>query len=184
MAVTITWSSTNGGTQITAPLDHGGQDAGNTLPTQTVYVRHDGVNDITNCKLYLGPRYNGYTGAQDADTDFQETLDIGSQTDSDYFGGFQINQDATNSFAAAWPTLGSKGTTSDLSVAFRNDVGDSVENGIPLHLNTGVTTTGTIPTGGTPNIRFQLRIVLPIYYQNDTLGERQFSLNMRYTYTS
>ena len=184
MAVTITWSSTNGGAQITAPLDHGGADGGNTLPTQTVYVRHNGINDITNCKLYLGPRYNGYSGGGTSDSDFQETLDIGSETLADYFGGFQINQDATNSFAAAWPTLGSKGSVSDLSIVFRNDVGDSLENGIPVHLNTGVITTGTIPTGDTPNIRFQLRIVLPTYYSNDTLGERQFSLNMRYTYTS
>lgn len=179
MSVNITWSSTNGGTGLTS-ISHGSGADNTILANQTIYIRHDGVNSITNCKLYISSK-ESYTGDFSAAEDLNKIQSWGDMATVSDFGGLQINQDAINSFAASWPTYSSKGSTSSLATAFRTGVGD-FNTGIDIHTNTGATSTGVIQTGTAPNVRFKLRIAIP---DNVTqLGTREFTTKLRYTYTS
>ena len=85
-------------------------------------------------------------------------------------------------YATAWPTHASKGGTGDLAVAFRTDIGDSAPNGVNLHLNTGASSTGVIPAGSSPNVRFKCRIQIPTV--GPAIGVRLFDQKLRYSYTS
>ncbi len=88
--------------------------------------------------------------------------------------------DAINSYAASWPTY--LVPSSAFVNTFRTDTGDSIANGITLHANMGLISTGTIQAGTAPNVRFKLRIQLP--EDEDTPGTREFDQKLRYTFTS
>lgn len=179
MPVSITWSSTNGGMSLSS-IDHGSGANNNILSDQIVYIRHDGINDITNCKLFIGSK-DPYTGNFSAAEDLNTLLAWGDGPTSNNFGGLQINQDAINSWAEPWPTYLSKGTVSSLSTSFRTNIGE-LDSGINLHVNTGASSTGVIPASSTPNVRFKLRMAIPNNVSK--IGTKEFAVKIRYTYTS
>lgn len=181
MSVAIIWSTTNGGDAISESLDHGGDAApGSTLDSQTIYLRHDGDNVIFNCKLYVSVA-SSYEGSFSAATDKNEILAWGDGITEASFGGFQINMNATGGFpVGSWPTYTTKQPSG--GSAFYTGVGDSVDNGIILSTLTGLDSTGIVPAGDSPNVRFACRIAVPS--DEDTSGVRHFSTKLRYSYTS
>lgn len=184
MTIAITWSATNGGAAISEPLDHGQGGNGDTLTAQDVYISHNAVNPITLCKFYIGAYSGTYSGNFAAATDLAELLSWGDGGSTDNFGGFQINMDATGSFATSWPVYGTKGAVTDLAVACRTGVGDSAANGIQLNtaMSAEMSVAGTIPNGMTNWPHFKSRIHIP--QAEGVVGTRQFDQVMRYTYTT
>jgi hypothetical protein len=184
MAVpTITWSSSNGGTAITTTLDHGSKSNGQTSTVQELFVRHDGVNEITNTGIFIREFSGTYGGAATSSADIAELLEWGDATTDSTFGGVHINLDAINAFPAAqWPTRASKSMT--YGYAHRTGVGDSEVNKIVLSKNTYSSsgTDGVVPAGSTPNVRFQVRVQVPT--DEDTLGARQWDAALAYSFTS
>ncbi len=178
--VNITWSITNGGSSITT-LSHGNGAAGSNLTAQTIYIRHNGNNPITNCKVYLAQKSGAYTGAATAAADYNEMLEWGNANLVTTFGGLQFNFNAVGAFPnGSWGTYDSKSKTNGEHV--RTGVGDSIANAIALPTATGATSVGLIEAGSTPNVRFQARYKIPS--AEGTLGARQMDLRLRYTYTS
>lgn len=181
MPVSVTWSLTNGGAAISEPLDHGTGVNGDTLAAQEIHLRHDGVNQITNCGFYLAQKSGAYAGDADAPSDLAELLAWGDDSTENGFGGFQVNMDAVGGFGAgAWPLYNSKQPTN--GSAFFTGVGDTAANKIQLPTSMNLGTPGNIPAGATPNVRFQARIQVPT--DEDTPGVRQFDQKLRFTFTS
>jgi len=181
MSVNVIYSITNGGTALSSTLDHGSSPNGDTTTAQVIYLRHDGVNEITAAALYIQQLTSTYSGSATAAADISEILSWGDASTSAGFGGVQFNLNATGSFpAAAWPTYDDKDPTGGSTC--RTGVGDSSGNAITVPTTTGATAAGTIQTGSTPNVRFQMRAEVPS--AEDTVGIRQFDLALSYTYTS
>lgn len=185
MAVTITWSSANGGTSI-AEVDEGSVGNGSNTTGQEIFIRHNGANIITNCALYIFALSSGYDGDSTAASDLSELLGWGNQTTLADFGGVEFNLNATGTYPSAqWPIYSSKAPTSGGNIVgnvCRTGVGDSASNGIPLVTQCGCTANGTIQTGSAPNVRFKMRIAVP--QSEDTVGERVVNLALTYDYTS
>lgn len=180
MAVNIVFSTTNGGSSITT-LSHGNSSPGSNTTAQTLYIRHDGTNPITNCKLYMAQKSGAYSGAATAAQDFTELLGWGDGNLSTNYGGMLFNFNAIGSFPGGnWPVYNNKTPTSGNTV--RTGVGDSTTNAISIPSATGAPSVGVIPQGSTPNVRFQVRFKVP--NSEGTLGNRQVDLRLRYTYTS
>jgi hypothetical protein len=180
MPVAITWSSTQGGSALSEPLSHGSIAAGNTLPAQQVYLRHDGVNQITNCKFYVSQYSGAYTGGATAAADIAEALAWGDGITLASFGGFQVNMDKAGGFpSGSWPTFSSKQPSN--GSAFFTGAGDSADNAILLSSAMGLTSAGLLQTG-TPDVAFQCRVHIPS--DEGITGIRQFDQKLRYTYTS
>lgn len=181
MAVTLIFSSTNGGASITSPLDHGDSANGATTTAEEIFLRHDGANNITNVGLYLRAYSGSYTGTATATGDFAEIISWADQTTTAGFGGVHINWLATSSYpTSAWPVYTSKSPTG--GVAIRSGIGDSSTTLITLPTTTGATSAGVIPTSAAPNVRFKMRIEVPD--NEDTVGTRLFDMVVQYTYTS
>lgn len=182
MAVNVIWSLTNGGDAISTNLDYGlTLSNGQTGSSQTLYLRHDGTNPITDVGLFVRQYSATYTGDATAATDFSELLAWGDGSASEDFGGLQINQDATGGFpSGSWPAF----PDSDIGEGstFRTGVGDSELNAISLSTATGATAAETLQVGSTPNVRFATRIKVPT--SEDTTGIRQWDLVIKYTFTS
>lgn len=176
----ITWSATNGGVVI-EEVDHGSGAAGSSLTASTIHIRHNGENDIRNCKIFLGEKSDTYTGDATATQDMTELLAWGDAMVAASFGGIQLNFDAEGGFPeSAWGTVTNKDPTNGKTV--RTGTGDSATNGLILPVVTGCSTAGQVPTGDAPNVRFQVRAKIPT--SESVLGERQFDLKLRYTFTS
>ncbi len=184
MAITITFSTTNGGASIASPVNFGNVANGATTADQTIYIRHNGTNPITGVGLYLDVADPGtYAGDFTAVNDKLELLLWGDALGAPGFGGYEINLNATASFPPlSWPTLTNKTTVDTLGYVIRNGVGDSLSNLISLPTSTGATSSGTIQTGASPNVRFKARVVIPSSVA--ILGVRQFKLKIAYNYTS
>ena len=188
MAVNITWSATNGGSALSEALDGGGSGVdhgidsnGTILTARTIYIKHDGVNPITNCGFYIAEYSGVYGGAASVSADKNELIAWGDGSTEDSFGGFQINMDAVGSFpSSAWPTYTNKLPTN--GSAFYTGRGDDVANKIPLVSNMGLDNPAAIQVGTSPNVRFQCRIAIP--QDEDTTGVRQFDHKLRFTFTS
>lgn len=182
-APTITWSETNEGTAITDPLDHGTEPAGDTTTVKDIYVRHDGSNQLTQCKFWIGEYSGTYTGGASASLDLAEILAWGDDTDAADFGGFFISMDAAGSFPT-WPTLSDKNTST--YAVFQTGIGDSADDGLALatDMSTVMSTAGVIPADGShdPNPHFEAKIQIPT--SEATAGIRQFDQKLRFTYTS
>lgn len=174
MSVTITWSNTNGGVSISSK-GHGTGSAGDTLSANTLFIRHSGINSISQCRFYLA------TTSGSSATYLTEILQWGDATTAADFGGLQLNMDANGGFPSIWPTIYSKfGTNYNV---FRTGVGDSSTNGILLPQAMGLTgSPGIIQAGDAPNVSFQCRIQIPSSVV-DT-GSRWFDQRMRFSYTS
>ena len=178
---TVTWSLTNGGAAITSEVDHGSAANGSELSAQTYYLRHDGTDPITNVKLYITRVTGTYSGSATAISDIAELLAWGDGSTALGFGGVQFNMNAAGGFPeSSWSTYDAKSPTG--GAAARTGVGDSAANGITLSSLSGATADGTIQTGSSPNVRFQVRGAIPS--AEDTLGERKWNLAVSFDYTS
>lgn len=182
MSVSIIWSLTNGGDPLTSIVDHGNSSNGQVTTAKTIYIRHDGSNDITDAGLYIRQFSGTYQGAATAAADIAEILSWGDQIIESDFGGFQINFDAVGGFpSASWPTYSTKSPTN--GNVHRNGVGDSESNAIEIPGTvTGATADGTIQAGTAPNVRFQVRVAVPA--SENVIGIRQWDQVLKYTFTS
>lgn len=184
MALVITFSATNGGLAFSDPLSYGNVANGINTTEQTIFVRHNGVNPITGCGLYIDVADAGtYAGSRTALDDKIELVSWGNGSTSQTFGGYQINLNATGSFSgSSWPTLANKTSVDGFGYAVRTGVGDASTNPIVLPTATGASSAGTIAAGASPNVRFRTRVAIPSSVS--VLGVRQFRLKMVYNYTS
>lgn len=184
MAITITFSSTNGGANFSGPVNYGNTSNGQITPDQVIYIRHNGVNPITGCGLYLDSSDPlSYAGDFTALDDKIEILGWGDSGSNAAYGGYQLNLNATGSFPTpSWPTFFNKTTPDTFGITLRSGIGDSSVNLILLPTVTGATSPGTIANGSTPNVRFKARLAIP--QSTVTVGVRQFKLKLVYNYTS
>jgi len=181
MSVNIIWSLTNGSAAISSTVDHANASNGANTTAKQFFIRHDGVNEITDVGLYVREFSSTYTGSATSVADIAELLSWGDDGTVDGFGGFMINMDSTNNFPdAVWPVWNSKSPTN--GAVFRTTVGDNAVNAVDITTDTGATATGTIQTGSSPNVSFQCRIEVP--ENEDTIGYRQFDQVLTYTFTS
>lgn len=180
MAVTVTFSSAAGSGDFT-DVGHGSIPAGNNGTAKDVYIRHDATNDITGCKFFIAPY--SVSAHANANIDYLEMLEWGDAGVANDFGGIQLNMDKVGSFAEPWPTVSTKGGTTDLAVVAQTGVGDNASNGIDLHADAhpSTETTGVI-TAGSNTTQIQVRIGVPT--NEATTGERKIDLRMRFTFTS
>lgn len=179
MAVNISWkdSAAAGASDLSDPLDHGSKNNGQTTDVETLYVRHDGDNEITDCKFYLTAFTGTYDGASSASADFSEILGWGDGTTAASFGGVLLSMDSST-----FPTGPADKSGTDYET-FRTGVGDSAANGISLTTSMGAAITSLgVMAASDNNASFQLKIQIPT--DEDTAGKRQFDLKLRYTFTS
>lgn len=183
MSVTITFSSTNGGSPFSSPVSYGNITNGNITPDQTIFVRHNGANPITGVGLYLDVVDPGsYSGDFTALADKTELISWGDAASTN-LGGVQLNLNATGSFpGSSWPTSVSKTTVDTFGINIRTGVGDTTGTMITLPTATGATSSGTIQTGSSPNVSFKARVAVP--QSVTTLGSRHWKLKLVYNYTS
>ena len=188
MSVNIIWSLTNGGDPISTVLDHGNNSNGDTTTGMELFVRHDGINAITNVGLYMRAYSGTYSGTFTAVSDFTEIVGWGTEAaDSAEWGGFMCNFNATGSYpAASWPTFLDKLTTlpgtPGNGFVHMTGIGDSELNAVTIPTVTGATTAGEIQISTSPNVRFKVRVAIPTNEQ--TVGIRQWDQVLRYSYTS
>lgn len=185
MSVSITWSASDNGSSITSN-DHGSAANGGNTTATTLYLRHDGVNEITGCGFYLQSLSSGYTGGADAVTDLAEIFAWGDDSTASGFGGFQINMNSEGGFdgGSTWGMSESQKTSSDgYKYTFRTGVGSSIATAITLSekMSASMSVDGTIPTGVT-DVAFQSRLKIPT--DEDTAGIRQFQQKLKFTFTS
>ena len=172
MAVTITWSSTNGGAAISS-LDHGSGAAGGTLTANEIFIEHNAINPLSQCSFYLGGD----------PTDLAEVIAWGNATIAADFGGIQLNMRAiTSPTYDNWPTLGDKSPSGQDTHVFRTNFGDTLSTGITLAKNMGMVNDGLMQAGTSPNVRFQMRVVIPP--SEGTTGARTVQQKLRFTFTS
>ena len=180
MTVAIIWSTTDSGSAISDPLDHGSDAAGATLVEQEIFLRHDGINPITDAGFYVAEKSGVYSGAASAALDLAELLAWGFGITVTAFGGILLNMDATGGYTGLWSTFSVKsGSTYNV---FRTSVGDSAANKIILSMGMGLIEDGVVPAGSSPNVRFKMRIQLPT--DEGVSGTRQVDQRLRYAYTS
>lgn len=184
MAISLIFSSTNGGVGLSAPVDHGNIANGSITVPVTIYIRHNGVNPITSVTLFCDAVDTGtYTGSATAANDKAEFLSWGDAAATGDFGGVQTNMNASGSFpGSSWPTFAHKTTVDGFGTTVRTGTGDSSSNGIIIPTATGATSLGIIQAGATPNVRLQMRVVVPV--NENTLGIRQFKTSFTFNYTS
>ena len=167
--VTVTFSRTSGGLEIADTLK--GQDSGinhgdvvngrETYP-EDIYIRHDGLNEITDCKFYFGQFTGTYEGGQTALLDFDELKTWGN---ADASKGFLIDVNHDNIY----------------EYNLRAGQMDSEANAIALNdSGAGGTNPDDIGVGGEAHIK--LKLAVPS--SEDTPGIRQIDFFMGFSYTS
>jgi len=180
MSVLVTFSLTNGGTAISDVIDHGGSANGSSTTEETIYIRHDGDNEITSCGFFIQAASDDYEGDFTSNTDLSELIAWGNDSSAAGFGGFQFSLDSST-----WPTYSDKAPTSGgntVANVCRTGVGDSATNNIGVVTQMGCSSNGTIQTGSAPGVSFQCRFAVP--QSEDTTGVRHIKQSMTYTYTS
>lgn len=192
--IQIVWSLENGGSSLDEPLDHGNNAGSNITTAQTIYVRHNGENKITNCGIYLrafsGSTGDGETYSGDAATptdDYNELVQWGDYTDPGFFGGFQVNMDAAGGFPSYnWPDETNKVAASGLGFVVSSGVADTEANAFEIKKEMSGTTIGVtdgeIPPGSAPNYRMQTRIQIPA--SGVDAGIRMFEHVLKFTFTT
>jgi len=180
MTVNITWKLS--GSAVTA-VDHGSGTNGDSLTTKVLFIEHDGLNQLTECKFWIDAKISDYTGNLTPAADLAEIKAWGDQETEDAFGGFFISMNAVGSFPT-WPVYGTKLGTDYFT--FCTGTGDSIENGVTLHTNMNSTpamsSSGIIPASCSIWPSFACRVHIPA--EVDTVGIRQFVQKLRFTYTS
>jgi hypothetical protein len=184
MSLVITWSTTDGGFPIAEPVVHGtGVPQGGVTPGQILYLRHNGLNPITNAGLFLKLYSDTYVGSFTASEDFGELIDWGNAALATDWGGLMLNQNAIAAFpGTSDPTFANKDSLDGTGFNVRTGVGDDVTNPIIIKQESGATVDGEIAAGLTPNVRIKFFIRVPL--SEDMLGVRLFDIAMQYTFTS
>lgn len=181
MSVEPIFSLVNGGVSITTEADYGSSANGSNTSATELFLRHDGSNEITNVKLYITRFTGAYSGSATAAADIAELLGWGNGATLSSFGGVQFNMNAAGNYpSSSWPIYSSKSPTG--GAVARTGVGDSAANGITLSSLTGATSDGVLQAGSSPNVKFQVRVVVPS--DEDTTGERQWNIAVSFDYTS
>jgi hypothetical protein len=182
MAVSITWSETQGGAAISAPLNHGTASTGSNTTAKNIWLEHDGANDITGCGFILTQYSGTYTGGATAALDKTELTTTWPSGSGTSWGGVLINMDADGAFPAGnWPTVSTPQPS--LGATFTSSIGADTASKVTLQTSMGaaVTSNGTIAAAN-DDTNFQMRMQVPS--DEGTLGVRQFDLKLRYTFTS
>lgn len=172
MSVSITW--TQSGVSTTS-VNYGTVSGNSHSAYQTISISHNGVNPLTNCKLYLTSQVN-HTA------DLAEILKWGDSTISGSFGGLAVNFNPSG--LATWPTISSKySTTSGHNYnTFRTGAGDTTTDGIILSSANQPLLTGNGIIPSTVSGLVYLSIMMPT--SGVVLGARNWNLGLSYTYTS
>lgn len=176
MVVSITWSSTEGGTAIPEPLDHGNIANGTQGTTKDLYVRHNGTNPITSVGYYMqafSGDYAGNGGNASAAADFTELIGWGDNSVSTDLGGFFINQNRVGSYPATDFQVHKTGTGNSASNAF------TLASTSFTPSSTG-TTNGQLDAGDDSHV--QVYIAVPS--TENTAGVRLFDQVLKFTFTS
>lgn len=183
MAVNIIWSLTNGGEPLTSVVDHGNSSNGASTADTTIFLRHDGDNEITDAALYVRQYSGTYSGSFTPSADISEMLSWADAVTESGFGGFLVNFNALGSFATGWPLYNDKSPAAG-GFVHRTGIGDSEGNAvtIPTVAGAGVSSAGVIATGLTPDVSFAVRGQVPS--DEDTIGVRQWDQVLRFSYTS
>ena len=185
MTVNIIWSLTAGGVSVDS-LDEGSVPNGTITDSVTLFVRHDGVNPITDAKLYFAAKTGVYTGDLSASEDFAELLEWGDAATLNTFGGIQVNMDAVNAFSggSTWGMSETQKTSVDsYKYTVRTAVGASSAGAVLLskQMSSSMTVDGTIPAG-VNDASLQFRVKVPVV--EGVLGIRQFIHALRFTSTT
>ncbi len=189
MPVSITFSTTENGSQVAESLggggtgvDHGTDTNGTILAQRELWIRHDGTNPITNVGFYIAEYSGAYGGGASAALDIAEILAYGDGATANAFGGFEINMNGGDSNPGDWPTFSAKQPTN--GSAFFSGVGDTAINKIALVTTMGaaVTGIGVLAGASATDAQFFSRIGIPT--DEDTVGIRQLDQRLRYTFTS
>jgi hypothetical protein len=171
VAVDITWSESQGGAAITPPLSWGNVGNGNSAEDE-LFIRHDGVEKITDCAYYIQAYTGSYTGSFDAATDYAELLAWGAGNTE----GFLINQDLLGGWAAGYTSHKTGRGTSTVPITLDSDsiIGEaSLDDG---------EIEGSNGPGGAEEAHIKVKIAVPA--AEGDAGTRQFDQCLKYTYTS
>jgi hypothetical protein len=181
MAINITWSTTNGGASVSDGFDNGDAANGSSSVVQEVFIRHDGLNSITDVGMFIRALTGTYSGGATPAEDLSELLGWGDAVLAADFGGFQVNLDAVGSYpGAAWPVAATPTPTN--GSVHKTGVGDSASNAIEVITEMGCSVDGEIQTGSAPNVRFSCRVEIPS--SETTSGIREWDQCLSYNYTS
>lgn len=199
MAITVTFSLTDGGPAISQPLDFGnhgqGVDYGATFPLHgvptvyQVFVRHNGILSISDCRLYLAPYSGAFTGINTPEDNYQELI-----TDLARYSSFSPLADGVGGGAGIVSGFSGDFDPLDgvqLNVDSENDFPDASYTPITSLYGSSLTTAvdlGTIPPGVATGISFKVLFFAPSYGTsfNSTVftavtGVRQWDLKMAFT---
>lgn len=169
MVVDITFSRVSSGQEIADVLkgsdtgiNHGNVANGKETQPEDIYIRHDGNNEITDCKFYFQEFTGIYDGEQTASLDFSELVAWG---DADASKGFLIDVDHDGVY----------------DYNLRTGQMDSVANAVALDdSSAGGTNPDDIGVSGEGHIK--LKIAIPS--NEDVSGVRQLDFLMFFSYTS
>jgi hypothetical protein len=170
MVVDITWSESQAGSAISSPLSWGNVGNGSSLEDD-LYIRHDGVEKITNCAYYIQAYTGTYEGSFDAATDYAELLSWGSD-DTD---GFLINQNLLGSFPGG--SYVSHKTDRGTSASPITLDSDSIIGGASL-------SDGEMEGSAVGSEEAHIKVKIAVPSAETGAGTRYFDQCLRYTYTS
>lgn len=180
MSITVTWSASSGGSQLTVPRNQGNLRASLIGTPEEVYLWHNATNDLTNAKFYLTRVADAdYAGSFSPQEDLAEVLEWGAATSEEDFGGMLLNMNAVGGYPT-WSTFSTKSGTG--YNVFRTGTGDSASNGIDLYTGMGLSATGVLPAGSTPDVRFSFRMQTP--ESESVIGIRHVNIALSFDYTS
>jgi hypothetical protein len=169
MVVTVTFSRTTSGQAIAdilkgenSGINHGNVANGKETYPEDIYIRHDGLNEITDCKFYYQQFTGTYEGGQSALLDFDELKAWG---DASAAKGFLIdtNHDGVYEYN------------------LRTGQMDSLVNAVALNdISAGGSNPDDIGVGGEAHIKNKVAVPST----ENTPGVRQLDFLMLYSYTS
>jgi len=169
MVVSVTFSRVSSGLEINdvlkgndAGINHGAVANGAETYPEDIYIRHDGLNEITDCKFYLGIFTGDYKGAKTAALDFDGIKAWGDAGASDGFL-IDVNHDDIYEYNV------------------RTGQMDSIANAVSLDDSSagGINPDG-IGVSGEAHIK--LKIIVPA--SETVAGVRQLDFLMKFSFTS
>ena len=169
MVVTATFSRVSSGQDIADVLkgtdtgiNHGNAANGKETYQEDIYIRHDGINEITDCKFYCQQFTGTYEGGQTAALDFDE-LKAWGDADAAKSYLIDVNHDGIYEYN------------------LRTGQMDEEVNAVALDdASAGGINTDDIGVGGEAHIK--LKIAVPS--AENVPGIRQLDFLMKYSYTS
>lgn len=187
MTVSIISSPTLGGAQYSDSLQGGGtganfgsSEAGTTPSVKSIYVRHDGVSQISNLAIYLKAYSATYGGEYSASADVVKVFEQGLQS-----AGFQIDMNWSGVPFASFITMttalgGSIDTAIEIPVTaiLHNSGGTALQPSAPLQGELGAA--GNSVLGNT--VLLKCRWLVPT--GEPAPGRRQIDLAYLYNFTT